>query len=212
VWLAIVVCDAVMSAMCSASSAASFASSRLWLAASRCFEETCRALAFQTQVASGFSRKNGRNCGAGLRGARTIRTPFPFQLMAEATLPPEGGSYVHKNSISSDHRQAITIEPILMSHHVSPLSIERQTGVTGRLYSHGMIITPDVVWRLRGTIAETIVCHTHITTSGGVWLQVLVDEEPVVEEIYPDARSATSRAEAIRRHLIEKGWIAETAA
>jgi hypothetical protein len=72
-----------------------------------------------------------------------------------------------------------------------------------------MVITPDVIWSLRGTIVQNIQCRTHPTTSGGVWLQVVLDEEPLVEEIYPDARSAASRAEDIRRELIEKGWTAE---
>lgn len=87
-----------------------------------------------------------------------------------------------------------------------------QAVVTAGRYSGAMTTGPDVIWRLHGAFVRNIVCLKHATKSGLVLLQVVLDDEALLEELYPDVRSATARANGIRDTLLDKGWATEAAA
>jgi hypothetical protein len=42
-------------------------------------------------------------------------------------------------------------------------------------------------------------------------LEIAVDRETLLREIYPDVRTTTSRALAIRDRLVREGWLTEAA-
>lgn len=69
-----------------------------------------------------------------------------------------------------------------------------------------------LIWRLRGDTLRNIVCVRRSTASGLVALQVLLDQDTLLDEMYPDDRTATSRATAIRNDLLRRGWLLDTAA
>jgi hypothetical protein len=68
-----------------------------------------------------------------------------------------------------------------------------------------------VLWRLRGDTLRNIVCLTYTTASGLVALHITLERETLLEETYPDVRSATNRATAIRDSLVRDGWLIDAA-
>jgi hypothetical protein len=74
-----------------------------------------------------------------------------------------------------------------------------------------MSADPTVLWRLRGDTLRDIVCLTYTTASGLVALSITLERETLLEEIYPDVRSATTRAAAIRDSLVRDGWLIDAA-
>ena len=78
-------------------------------------------------------------------------------------------------------------------------------------YSRRMTSGTTVLWRLRGDTLRNIVCLTYRTASGLVALRIALERETLLEEIYPDVRSATNRAAAIRDSLVRDGWLIDAA-
>jgi hypothetical protein len=74
-----------------------------------------------------------------------------------------------------------------------------------------MNAAPTILWRLRGDTLRNIVCTMHTSPSGLVALEIAVDRETLLREIYPDVRTTTSRALAIRDRLVREGWLTEAA-
>jgi hypothetical protein len=68
----------------------------------------------------------------------------------------------------------------------------------------------ETIWRLRGEALRNIVCVRETTASGAVALQVMLECEALLDEVYPDVRSALCRAAAIRADLVRRGWFSET--
>lgn len=86
-----------------------------------------------------------------------------------------------------------------------------QTVVTTVGYRRTMSTRTTILWRLRGDTLRNIVCLTFTTASGVTALQIELEGETLLHEVYPDDRSATRRAAYIRDTLLRDGWLLDAA-
>ena len=63
----------------------------------------------------------------------------------------------------------------------------------------------NTVWRLRGSTDKIVECHVERTPSMIYALTVVFGRERLLDEPYPDAASATSRAMDVRERLLKGG-------
>jgi hypothetical protein len=68
-----------------------------------------------------------------------------------------------------------------------------------------------ILWRLRGDMLRNIVCTMQTIPSGLVALEIVLDRETLLQEIYPDVDITRSRAAAIRDNLVREGWLIDAA-
>jgi hypothetical protein len=63
-----------------------------------------------------------------------------------------------------------------------------------------------LVWRLEGTALRDVRCWILETQSGEVAVRVIHGDETMLDEMYPDMRTAMSRAERLESDLVKAGW------
>jgi hypothetical protein len=73
--------------------------------------------------------------------------------------------------------------------------------------AHGVLPSDGLVWRLHGNTAKDVEGYVTRTTAGDWLVRLIRDSECVLNETYPDAGSALTRAAVIRDGLVAKGWV-----
>ena len=65
---------------------------------------------------------------------------------------------------------------------------------------------PNTLWRLRGSTDKVIECRVDRTYSTLHAITVVVGHETFLNECFPDASSAQTRALQVRDGLLKSGW------
>jgi hypothetical protein len=66
--------------------------------------------------------------------------------------------------------------------------------------------SPELVWRLRGSTVRDVQCWITATSPSLFAVRVIHNHETMLEEMYPDAKTAMARANRLRSDLVKTGW------